>query len=199
MNTDGTTTTTRVPDINGTEIPDVVIEGKEGDSYTTEEAKNINEKYELVAEKLPANATGTIEKYNEEKPQEVIYYYRLKPAKVIINYLEKDSNQVLSTQERIIGYVDDSYNTNTDHRKEKIEKDGKMYTLVEDSGNTEGTMTVADTVVTYYYLQNTKATVRYVARDSDTHEIVKDLEEPYTQEGLVGDKFVTNEKAFDRI
>ena len=196
MNTDGTTTTTRVPDINGTEIPDVVIEGKEGDSYTTEEAKNINEKYELVAEKLPANATGTIEKYNEEKPQEVIYYYRLKPAKVIINYLEKDSNQVLSTQERIIGYVDDSYNTNTDHRKEKIEKDGKMYTLVEDSGNTEGTMTVADTVVTYYYLQNTKATVRYVARDSDTHEIVKDLEEPYTQEGLVGDKFVTNEKAF---
>ena len=196
MNTDGTTTTTRVPDINGTEIPDVVIEGKEGDSYTTEEAKNINEKYELVAEKLPANATGTIEKYNEEKPQEVIYYYRLKPAKVIINYLEKDSNQVLSTQERIIGYVDDSYNTNTDHRKEKIEKDGKKYTLVEDSGNTEGTMTVAGTVVTYYYLQNTKATVRYVARDSDTHEIVKDLEEPYTQEGLVGDKFVTNEKAF---
>ena len=58
MNPDGSTTTTRVPDVNGTEIPDVVIEGKEGDEYTTEEAKNINEKYELVAEKLPANATG---------------------------------------------------------------------------------------------------------------------------------------------
>ena len=54
MNRDGSTTTTRVPDVNGTEIPDVVIEGKEGDEYTTEEAKNINEKYELVAEKLPA-------------------------------------------------------------------------------------------------------------------------------------------------
>ena len=196
MNTDGSTTTTRVPDANGTEIPDVVIEGKEGDEYTTEEAKNINEKYELVAEKLPANATGTIEKYNEEKPQEVIYYYRLKPAKVLINYLEKDSNEVLSVQEKIDGYVDDSYNTNTEHRKETLSYNGKMYTLVEDSGNTEGIMTVAETIVTYYYLQNTKATVRYVERNPETHEIVKDLEEPYIQEGLVGDKFVTNEKAF---
>jgi len=196
MNTDGSLTTTRVPDVNGTEIADVVIEGKEGDPYTTAEANNINEKYELVAERLPANATGTIEKYNEEKPQEVIYYYRLKPAKVLINYLEKNSNEVLSVQEKIDGYVDDSYNTNTEHRKETLSYNGKMYTLVEDSGNTEGIMTVAETIVTYYYLQNTKATVRYVERNPETHEIVKDLEEPYIQEGLVGDKFVTNEKAF---
>ena len=196
MNTDGTTTTTRVPSTSGAEVQDVIIEGKEGEEYHTTWTNNVNEKYELVTSKLPTNATGTIEKYNEEKPQEVIYYYRLKPAKVIINYLEKDSNQVLSSQEQIDGHVDDKYNTNTDHRKETIQKDGRTYTLVEDSGNTEGTMTVADTTVTYYYLQNTKATVRYVARDPETHEIVKDLEEPYTQEGLVGDKFVTNEKAF---
>ena len=196
MNTDGTTTTTRVPSTSGAEVQDVIIEGKEGEEYHTTWANNVNEKYELVTSKLPTNATGTIEKYNEAKPQEVIYYYRLKPAKVLINYLEKDSNQVLSSQEQIGGHVDDKYNTNTDHRKETIQKDGRTYTLVEDSGNTEGTMTVADTTVTYYYLQNTKATVRYVARDPETHEIVKDLEEPYTQEGLVGDKFVTNEKAF---
>ena len=202
MNTDGTTTTTRVPSTSGAEVQDVIIEGKEGEEYYTTWANNVNEKYELVTSKLPTNATGTIEKYNEEKPQEVIYYYRLKPAKVLINYLEKDedtddsNNQVLTMQERIDGHVDDKYNTNTDHRKETIQKDGRTYTLVEDSGNTEGTMTVADTTVTYYYLQNTKATVRYVARDPETHEIVKDLEEPYTQEGLVGDKFVTNEKAF---
>ena len=196
MNTDGTLTTTRVPSTSGAEVQDVIIEGKEGEEYHTTWANNVNEKYELVTSKLPTNATGTIEKYNEEKPQEVIYYYRLKPAKVLINYLEKDSNQVLSSQEQIDGHVDDKYNTNTDHRKETIQKDGRTYTLVEDSGNTEGTMTVADTTVTYYYLQNTKATVRYVARNPETHEIVKDLEEPYTQEGLVGDKFVTNEKAF---
>jgi len=196
MNTDGTLTTTRVPSTSGAEVQDVIIEGKEGEEYHTTWANNVNEKYELVTSKLPTNATGTIEKYNEEKPQEVIYYYRLKPAKVLINYVEKDSNQVLTAQEQIDGHVDDKYNTNTEHRKETISYNGKMYTLVEDSGNTEGTMTVADTKVTYYYLQNTKATVRYVARDPETHEIVKDLEEPYTQEGLVGDEFVTNEKAF---
>ena len=202
MNTDGSLTTTRVPDVNGTEIADVVIEGKEGDPYTTTEANNINEKYELVAERLPANATGTIEKYNEEKPQEVIYYYRLKPAKVLINYLEKDedtddsNNLVLTAQEQIDGHVDDSYNTDTDHRKETIEKDGKTYTLVSDSGNKTGNMTLQDITVTYYYLQNTKATVRYVERNPETHEIVKDLEEPTVKEGLVGDEFVTNSKDF---
>ena len=57
-------------------------------------------------------------------------------------------------------------------------------------------MTVKDINVTYYYLQNTKATVRYVERDPETHEIIKDLEEPRTEEGLVGDEFVTTEKAF---
>ena len=196
MNTDGTTTTTRVPSTSEAEVQDVIIEGKEGEEYSTTWANDVSEKYELVTSKLPANATGNIEKYNEEKPQEVIYYYRLKPAKVLINYLEKDTNQVLSAQEKIDGYVDDKYDTNVAHRKETIQKDGRTYTLVEDSGNTVGTMTVADTTVTYYYLQNTKATVKYVERNPETHEIVKDLEEPYTQEGLVGDKFVTNEKAF---
>ena len=202
MNPDGTTTTNKVPDTNGTEIPDEVIEGKEGDPYTTEPADNLNEKYELVQEKLPENSNGTIEKYDEEKPQEVIYYYRLKPAKVIIHYLEKDedsedsNNLVLANDEQIDGHVDDQYNTDTEHRKETIEKDGKTYTLVENSGNTEGTMTVEDTNVTYYYLQNTKATVRYVARDPVTHEEIKDLEPPTTQEGLVGDEFVTNSKEF---
>ena len=203
MNPDGSLTTTRVPDAQGQEVQDAVIEGKEGDSYTTEEATNVSEKYELVEEKLPENAEGAIEKYNEEKPQEVIYYYRLKPAKVLINYLEKDgdsddsNNIILGEQEQIDGYVDDQYNTDTEHRKETITNNGKTYTLVEDSKNTEGTMTVEDINVTYYYLQNTKATVRYVERDPETHEIVKDLEEPYTEEGLEGDEFVTYSKKFD--
>ena len=202
QNPDETLTTNRVPDTNGTEIQDIIIEGKEGDEYSTEPVENVSDKYELVEEKLPANAEGTLEKYNEEKPQEVIYYYRLKPAKVIINYLEKDgdlddsNNAILSEQEQIDGYVDDKYNTDTDHRKETISYNGKTYTLVENSKNTEGTMTVEDINVTYYYLQNTKATVRYVERDPISHEIIRDLEEPYTEEGLVGDEFVTTEKAF---
>ena len=203
MNTDGTTTTTRVPDKTGTEIQDVIIEGKEGEQYTTtDKVDTVNDKYELVTSKLPTNSSGTINKYDENKPQEVIYYYRYKPSKVKIHYIEKDdddddsNNQVLATDEKIDGYVDDKYNTNTEHHKDTIEKDGRTYTLVGDSGNTEGTMTVEDTNVTYYYLQNTKATVRYVERDPETHKILKDLEEPTTETGLVGDDFVTNSKFF---
>ena len=202
IDNEGKKTTNRVPDKEGNEVPDIIIEGQEGDKYETEPAEEVSEKYELVQTELPENADGTIEKYNPEKEQVVIYYYRLKPAKVIINYLEKDednddkNNQILSPHEEIDGYVDDKYNTDEKHKKETITKDGKKYTLVEDSGNTKGTMTVEDTEVTYYYLQNTKATVRYVARDPETHEITKELEEPYTEEGLVGDEFVTNEKAF---
>ena len=190
-------TTERVPSITkGQVVADETVQGKVNDQYKTSGSSNIANNYELVTSKLPANATGKIEKYNEEKPQEVIYYYRLKQAKVIINYIEKDTNQVLSPEEQIDGHVDDSYNTNTEYRKETIQKDGRTYTLVEDSGNTEGIINLEGIEVTYYYLQNTKATVRYVARAPETHEIVKELEEPYTQEGLVGDKFVTNEKAF---
>ena len=202
INNDGKKTKNRVPDKEGNEVPDIIIEGKEGAKYETEPAEDVSEKYELVRTELPANAEGTIEKYNPEKEQVVIYYYRLKPAKVIINYLEKDNdnddknNQILSAHEEIDGYVDDKYNTDEKHKKETITKDKKKYTLVEDSGNTEGKMTVKDTNVTYYYLQNTKATVRYVARDPISHEIIKDLEKPHTEEGLVGDEFVTNEKAF---
>ena len=202
MNPDGSTTETRVPDKEGNEVQDEIIEGKEGDPYETEPADNVNEKYELVSEATVGEPNGTIEKYNEEEPQEVIYYYRLKPAKVIIHYLEKDSddndgnNLVLSDNEQIDGHVDDQYNTDTEHKKDTIEKDGKTYTLVENSGNTQGTMTVADTNVTYYYLQNTKATVRYVEGNPETGEIVKDLETPRTEEGLVGDEFVTNSKEF---
>ena len=202
INNDGKKTKNRVPDKEGNEVPDIIIEGKEGAKYETEPAEDVSEKYELVLTELPANADGTIEKYNPEKEQVVIYYYKLKPAKVIINYLEKDNdnddknNQILSAHEEIDGYVDDKYNTDEKHKKETITKDKKKYTLVEDSGNTEGKMTVKDTNVTYYYLQNTKATVRYVARDPISHEIIKDLEKPHTEEGLVGDEFVTNEKAF---
>ena len=202
MNTDGSTTTTKVPDATGKAIEDVVIEGKVGDPYKTESAKNINERYELVAEKLPANATGTIEKYNAEKPQEVIYYYKLKPAKVIINYLEKDedvddsNNQVLENRAEINGYVDEKYNTNINHRKETITKENKTYTLVSDSGNTEGTMKLQDTVVTYCYAQ--KAVVEEHHIDILTNKETGELQSSkIVIDGSKDDEYKTEEKEFE--
>ena len=196
MNTDGSLTTTKVTDVNGDPIEDIVIEGKEGTPYTSEVAKNVNNKYELVESATVGQTTGTINKYDENNPQEVTYYYRLKPAKVIISYKEQGTNQNLEEQQEITGYVDDKYDAKTNYEKAKIEKDGKTYTLVKDTENTTGLMTVEDINVTYYYLQNTKATVRYVERNPETGAIVQDLEEPTVKEGLVGEEFVTNAKAF---
>ena len=47
MNTDGSTTTTKVLDATGKAIEDVVIEGKVGDPYKTESAKNITKDMNL--------------------------------------------------------------------------------------------------------------------------------------------------------
>ena len=48
MDTDGTTTTTRVPDAQGQEVQDQTIEGAQGEEYTTNPAENIQPNYELV-------------------------------------------------------------------------------------------------------------------------------------------------------
>ena len=196
MNTDGTLTTKKVPNSKGEEIQDEVIEGKAGTSYTTSQATDVSNKYELVKDATVGETNGTIKKYDEANPQEVIYYYRLKPSKVIVNYVEQGTDKVLADSQQITGYVDDLYDAKTNYEKETIEIDGKTYSLVRDSKNTQGIMTVEDTNVTYYYLQNTWVTIRYVERDPDTHKIVKDLEEPTIKNGLVGDEVVTYAKAF---
>ena len=116
----GDKTETKVPDINGEEIQDTIIEKAEGEGYETTPASNVKQNYELVEEETEGETQGIVNKYDEENPQ----------------------------------------------------------------------------IVTYYYLQNTKATVRYVARDPVTHEEIKDLEPPTTKEGLVGDEFITNSKYF---
>ena len=69
--------------IDGTEdsvAPDEVSEGQEGQEYMTSpvEYPELDEKYELVQEKLPENASGTL----EDKVTEVIYYYRVKEHKI---------------------------------------------------------------------------------------------------------------------
>ena len=69
--------------IDGTEdsvAPDEVSEGEQGQEYTTSpvEYPELDEKYELVQEKLPENASGTL----EDKVTEVTYYYRVKEHKI---------------------------------------------------------------------------------------------------------------------
>ena len=69
--------------IDGTEdsvAPDEESRGEKGDEYETSSVKYpaLNEKYELVQEKFPSNASG----HFEESVTEVIYYYKIKEYKI---------------------------------------------------------------------------------------------------------------------
>ena len=155
----------------------VEIDGHIGDTYNTKPATDIPSKYELVA--MPENASGTMTKELEE----IIYYYRVKDTSLIIKYLEKDTNKELAKQERQTGKVEEDYITEA--------KVIEGYTLVGDSGNTIGKLTIEPTTVIFYYLQNTKVTVNHI--DKNTGEILEKIEEG----GLVGDKYTSTSKNFN--
>ena len=155
---------------------DVVINGLVDDAYTTVPADDVPIKYELAG--TPEKATGTM----TEETIEVIYYYRVKSAVVNVRYLEKGTDAVLEPDEVLNGKVDEEYRTSA-----KV-IDG--YQLVEHSGNENGKFEVNPLTITYYYLYKTKATVLYI--DKMTGEPI----ESRTEEGLVGDEFVTESKSF---
>ena len=155
---------------------DVVINGLVDDAYTTVPADDVPIKYELAG--TPEKATGTM----TEETIEVIYYYRVKSAVVNVRYLEKGTDEVLEPDEVLNGKVDEEYRTSA-----KV-IDG--YQLVEHSGNENGKFEVNPLTITYYYLYKTKATVLYI--DKMTGEPI----ESRTEEGLVGDEFVTESKSF---
>ena len=79
-------TTTQVPSkTEGVTVADELKEGQVFDEYETSPSNKISNKYELVETKLPTNAEGTM----TEEQIVVIYYYKLKDAKVTVKYLEK--------------------------------------------------------------------------------------------------------------
>ncbi|MCI8444643.1 MAG: Cna B-type domain-containing protein [Clostridia bacterium] len=148
------------------------IVGYEGKEYETE-AKEISS-YTNVE-----NSNNT--KGNMTKEEIVVTYYYAKNTKVVVKYLEKDTNQVLAEQTQIEGYVGKEYQTE--------EKQINGYTYVESSNNMKGNMTEEEITVIYYYLQNARAKVEHI--DQDTKEILKEE----IIEGKVGDVYQT--KAID--
>ena len=92
--------------------------------------------YELV--EVPSNSTG--EMTDEEI---VVKYYYQRKAEVEVQYLEKDTNYQLAENDNITGYVGDKYETEA--------KDIPYYKRVDQTQNTEGTMTKDKITVTYYY------------------------------------------------
>ena len=118
----------------GEKLDEEEIKGNVGDSYETKE-KEI-EGYELI--EIPSNSKGKM----EEEEILVQYYYKQK-AEVEIQYVEKDTNNQISENDNIQGYVEDPYETKA--------KDISYYKLVDQTQNTKGTMKKEKITVIYYY------------------------------------------------
>ena len=152
----------------------VVIEGRVDDRYTTTAATDVPAKYELSV--TPDNSTGNM----TEEIIEVTYFYRVKDTVLNIRYLEQGTNIELASPEKQTGKVEEDYITDA--------KVIEGYTLVGDSGNTTGKLTIAPITVTFYYLQNTSVEVNHI--DKNTGDVL----EKVTVDGLVGDKYTANAK-----
>ena len=148
-------------------VEDELITGKVADQYQTEQKDIPN--YDFV------RVEGQTEGELTEEVIEVTYIYKKIPARVIVQYLEKDDtpedntdNVVLAEQEIIEGFSGDSYITT------RKEIENFQVTVPE---NEIGTMTREDIYVIYYYERKPSGivTVKYV--DVDTNEEILHKEE----------------------
>ncbi len=150
--------------------------GKVGTTYDVSEDKKEIEGYTLIEE--PSIKAGIY----TENTQEKVYYYA-KNSLVNVKYLDKVTKDEIATAETINGYENLPYDT--------VKKEIENFTYVEDSKNTQGTMTRENIEVIYYYLQNTSVRVEHI--DKNTNDIL-DTE---TIKGLEGDECETSAKDFE--
>ncbi len=180
-----------------TKIPGTVvikyIDKNTGEEITDSKTKEgiVGEEFDIAEDEKEIPGYTLIEKPEEttgeftDESQEKIYYYA-KTTQVIVKYLEKDTNIVLSKEKVIYGHEGLEYKTNM----ENIEN----YTCVENTNNTSGVMTRDKIEVIYYYAKNTKVIVKYL--DKATNEPLTE-ETQYEISGYVGKDYTTEKKEIE--
>ena len=124
-----------VPGDNGKVSEDKVIEGKVGEEYHTTPPNNVDNDYELI--KVDGDPDGVI----TQEPKTISYIYKKKNGKVIVKYVDKDSNKKLYDDEVIEGKIGDKANIKP--------KEVPYYNLVEEPKDIE--ITSKEQIVTYSY------------------------------------------------
>ena len=163
---------------------DYTEEGYEGKAYTTS-AKTIA-KYDLVA--TPLNAEGTMAVTDTSSETLVTYEYVKKNAKVVVKYIDINSNEVVTSSE-INGKVDDTYTVTP------TVPNG--YVLMEENAqgesilptNTNGPMTEETIEVKYYVAKEASVRAIYVKQGT-----TEKLDTDYTEEGYEGKAYTTSAK-----
>ena len=124
-----------VPGDDGKVSEDKVIEGKVGEEYHTTPPDNVDNDYELI--KVDGDPDGVI----TQEPKTISYIYKKKNGKVIVKYVDKDSNKKLYDDEVIEGKIGDKANIKP--------KEVPYYNLVEEPKDIE--ITSKEQIVTYSY------------------------------------------------
>ena len=133
-------------------VENSIIPGQEGKDY---EATSIQiDNYELDKDKMPTNSKGkmTIDVID-------VYYYYKPKAKVIIEYVDKETNEVIEevTKEGIVG---DEYKTNPKYYD--------YYLIIDEEipANKDGFMTNEPIIVRYYYHKKAQVVVEYIEKQT---------------------------------
>ena len=151
---------------------DDIVTGKLDDEYSFS-AKTDLGAYEFV------ESTGKVSGVLTDETQEVIFYYQLKSAKVIVRHYEEGTTIKVADDETINGKVSKDYTTK--------EANVYGYTLVSTPKNAGGKFTDEVIEVIYYYKKDMgKVITRYVDEDG------KVLLEETTTNGQVGTDYQTS-------
>ena len=136
---------------------ETTISGLEGNEYTTE--PRIIDGCELV--KVPENKNGIYSRNSKD----VIYEYKQLSRGVTVRYIDKETGEEIADEEKITGYVGDTYQT----EKKTFEK----YNFVEVKGDEIGSLEAEEKEVTYYYEKKT-GEVEVVYVDENGEELLKE-------------------------
>ena len=160
----------------GERIEEVIKDGYVGDEYHSN--PKYFDLYQIIEEEIPENKDGVMKK----ETITVRYYYH-KKAQVVVEHIDRHTNEVIETS-YIYGYENDEYYTSS--------RDFENYSLIESElpTNREGTMTREHiTYVKYYYERRGQVIVEY--RDVNTNQLITTSD---VINGKVGDNYTTKEK-----
>ena len=169
-------------DKNGETIhKDDTLEGPIGDPYNTNTSEEkIASHTEIISNGYDyLTSTGKVEgTFTSERPINVTYIYE-KLGKVIVKFLDKDTNSPVAEEETMRGNVGESYNTSS--------KQVELYDLDSEPENKYGDYTVEDQEVIYYYVKQ-KGTVITHYVDIETNEEIAKQE---IQSQKIGNDYTT--------
>lgn len=131
-------------------------DGIEGENYTTTPPE-ING-YDILEE--PDNKDGIYQRVNDK----VIYLYSKIAGKLTVEYVDKDTNDVLDSYD-ITGYVGDKYETS--------QKEFEKYNFIEVIGNPIGILEDNEKEVIYYY-EKKAGNVIIIYEDTEKNILLED-------------------------